>query len=61
MRLKALGSVFYFVFDHFLYELSIKIDKERGTVCSDWDADDLVKNVLPDLDRYVVDKELQNT
>jgi hypothetical protein len=38
-----------------------KIDKEKGTACSYMVADDLLKNMPSELDKYVFDKELQQT
>jgi hypothetical protein len=35
--------------------------KKSGTVCSHGDADNLLQDVLSELDRHVIDKELQYT
>ena len=50
----------------FLNKLSLirvyeKIDKERDTVGSHMDADDLLKKVSSELNKYVIDKELHHT
>jgi hypothetical protein len=37
------------------------IDKKRGTDFSLRDATDLLENVPSELDKYVIDKELQHT
>ena len=50
MRLMALASVFMFC-----------LCKERDTVCSHRDADNLLKNVPSELDKYDIDMELQHT
>ena len=54
MRLKVLASVLFSVFDQFLYKLNLievyeKIDKERGTLCSNRDADDWLNNIPAEL------------
>jgi len=51
----------WFVFDTFLYELSligvkVNIDKMRGTDCSHGDADDLLENMPFELDKYGIDR-----
>jgi hypothetical protein len=48
-----------------LYNLSligiqVKIGKKRGTVFSHSDVDDLLKNVPSELDKYVIEKELEH-
>jgi len=44
-----------------LIGVKVKIDKERGTYSSHRDADDFLENVPFELDKYVIDKELQHT
>ena len=34
---------------------------EKGTVYSQWDVDDLLKNLSSELHKYTIDKELQHT
>jgi hypothetical protein len=36
------------------------ISKKRGTIYSHRDADDLLQNISFELDKYVIDKELQH-
>jgi len=64
--IKGFSLCNWFVFDNSLNKLSligvkVKIDKERGTYCSHRDTDDLLENVPFELDKYVIDKELQHT
>ena len=44
-----------------VYEKIHEIGKEKGTVYSHRDTDDLLKNVPSEFDKYVFDKELQYT
>jgi len=59
VRLKNLTSVIFFlVFENILYKLCLigvyeKVYKQRGTVCSHKDADDLLKDVRSELDQYM--------
>ena len=55
----------YYVFDKFLYKLCFigvkkKIDKERDTACFHGNANDLFKNVPSQLEKCVIDIELQH-
>jgi hypothetical protein len=38
-----------------------KIEKDRGTVCFREDVDDLLNNLPTELDKYVINKEIQYT
>ena len=62
---RAYGFNHYINIDKFLYNLSligiqVKIGKKRGTVFSHSDVDDLLKNVPSELDKYVIEKELEH-
>ena len=68
VSLKALFSIVVFILlflDKYLHKLMPigvyeQIGKERDTICSHSDADDLLKNELSELDTYAIDKELQH-
>ena len=62
---RAYGFNHYINIDKFLYNLSligiqVKIGKKRGTVFSHSDVDDLLKNVPSELDKYVIEKDLEH-
>ena len=62
---RAYGFSHYINIDKFLYNLSligiqVKIGKKRGTVFSHSDVDDLLKNVPSELDKYVIEKDLEH-
>ena len=64
IEIKGFSFCILFVFDKLLYKFIVvcrKIYKEKGTTCSYMDADDLLKNMPSELDKYVFDKELQQT
>jgi hypothetical protein len=62
--IKGFSLCNWFVFDKSLNKLNliqnvgvkVKIDKERGTVCSHSNSDDLLENVTFELDKYVIDR-----
>ena len=62
-EIKGFSFCNLFVFDMFLNKLSLirvyeKIGKERDTIGSHMDADDLLTKVSSELNKYVIDKEL---
>ena len=69
VRLKNLISVIFLLWSLKICHINCligvyeKVYKERGTVCSHKDADDLLKDVRSELDQYmyVIDKNLQHT